>query len=84
MRTDHLVTAEDLERMGERGRWLELVQGELVTVNPLWIVDPRPREVMVHKPGRAVVTLAAGDTLDGGDVLPGFGLSISRLFAALD
>jgi Uma2 family endonuclease len=184
MRTDHLVTAEDLERMGERGRWLELVQGELVTVNPpggehgvlavamaaelwtfvrthglgrvyvesgfvlsrspdtvrgpdvsflshereemgktrrgflpgapdlaveiwspdntmaeltrraaeyleagaqrVWIVDPRSREVTVHAPGRAAAILTEGDTLDGGNVLPGFSLSISSLFAALD
>jgi Uma2 family endonuclease len=30
----HLVTAEDLERMGERGHLFELVRGELVPVNP--------------------------------------------------
>jgi Uma2 family endonuclease len=184
MPADHLVTAEDLERMGERGRWLELVHGELVAVNPpggehgalaallaaelithvnprglgrvyvesgfvllrnpdtvrgpdvsfvsrerdahfpsrqgflpgapdlaieiwspdntmaelarraaeyldagaqqVWIVDPRSRAVTVHAPGRAVAVLTAGDTLDGGDVLPGFSLSILRLFAALD
>jgi Uma2 family endonuclease len=34
MRAKHLVTAEELERMGERGHLLELVRGELVPVNP--------------------------------------------------
>jgi Uma2 family endonuclease len=34
MREGHLVTAEELERMGERGHLFELVRGELVPVNP--------------------------------------------------
>jgi len=50
----------------------------------VWIVDPRSRQVTVHAPDRAAAILTAGDMLDGGNVLPGFSLSISTLFAALD
>lgn len=66
MAVRHLVTVEELERMGAKD--FELVRGE----------------VMVHRPGYAVVTLSAIDTLDGGEVLPGFTLPLARLFAELD
>jgi Uma2 family endonuclease len=174
-----LVTAEDLERMGQRGHLFELVRGELVPVNPpggehgelaalitaellgwvrpvyvesgyvlardpdtvrgpdvsfvsrereavaplrpgflqaapdlaveiwspdnsmpglrakareylaagtrlVWLVDPRRRTVEIHAPGIPVKTRSAGETLDAADVLPGFALSLSGLFSALD
>ena len=50
----------------------------------VWLVHPRSRQVKVHRPGHAPVTLSADDTLDGGDVLPGFTLPLARLFAELD
>jgi Uma2 family endonuclease len=50
----------------------------------VWVVDPDTRQVAVHRPGQAVATLSAGETLDGGDVLPGFPLLLSTLFAELD
>jgi Uma2 family endonuclease len=50
----------------------------------VWIVDPPTRTVQVMRPGRPAVTLSLDDVLDGGDVLPGFSLPVSRLFAELD
>lgn len=50
----------------------------------VWIVDPETRCVAVHRPGQLTVTLSSEQALDGGDVLPGFSLSLSRLFAELD
>ena len=50
----------------------------------VWLVYPHSRQAKVHQPGHAPVTLSADDTLDGGDVLPGFALPLSRLFAELD
>jgi Uma2 family endonuclease len=50
----------------------------------VWLIDPRHRVVEVHTPDRPVTTLATSDTLDGGEVLPGFALPLSRLFAVLD
>ena len=50
----------------------------------VWIVDPRSRQVQVHRPGQPVVTLSVEDRLEGGDVVPGFELQIRDLFAAVD
>lgn len=50
----------------------------------VWIVEPRSRQVQVHRPNQPAVTLSVGDTLDGGDVVSGFTLRISELFAALE
>ncbi len=50
----------------------------------VWVVDPESRQVTVHRPDQAVLTLSATQTLDGGDVLPGFTLLLTRLFAELD
>jgi Uma2 family endonuclease len=46
----------------------------------VWIVEPRSRQVQVHRPNQPAVTLSVGDRLEGGDVVPGFELSISDLF----
>jgi Uma2 family endonuclease len=47
-----------------------------------WRLYPRSRTVEVFRPGRAVVSLGPDDTLDGGDVLPGFAIRVADLFAA--
>jgi len=39
---------------------------------------------MVHRRGQAVLTQSPTETLDGVDVLPGFTLLLTRLFAELD
>ena len=43
-------------------------------------VYPQTRTIAVHQPGRSTVTLAYGDTLDGGDVLPGFTCPLKDIF----
>ena len=50
-----------------------------------WYVDPRTRTVAVYDaPGEPKIVLNQGDdTLDGGDVLPGFSLKISTIFKDL-
>ena len=45
-----------------------------------WIFDPNSRTVIVKTPGGQEQTLGVGDTLDGGDVLPGFELPLSAIF----
>ncbi|MBI4520253.1 MAG: Uma2 family endonuclease [Gemmatimonadetes bacterium] len=47
----------------------------------VWVVDPGPRTVSVHRSGQEVQTLRIGDDLDGGAVLPGFRLPLAKLFA---
>lgn len=50
-------------------------------VRLVWVVNPRTRQVTVHQPGRPMQTVGAGQALDGADVLPGFTLPLSDLFA---
>lgn len=47
----------------------------------VWVLYPTQRVVAVHRAGTdTVVHLSAGDTLDGGDVLPGFRVPVVELF----
>ena len=45
------------------------------------VVDPRRRTVSVHRSRVDVVALTEADALDGGDVVPGWRLPLSDLFA---
>ena len=51
-------------------------------VRLVWAVYPDTRTIDVHRPGAPVVTLTEADTLDGGDVLPGFTCAVSAVFGA--
>jgi Uma2 family endonuclease len=46
----------------------------------VWVVEPLRRQVTVYTPGPVVLIYRDGDTLDGGDVLPGFTLSVTYIF----
>jgi Uma2 family endonuclease len=46
----------------------------------LWLVEPRRRSVTVYEIGHEPKTLPESDTLDGGDVLPGFRLPVADIF----
>lgn len=49
----------------------------------VWVIDlPKRRAVVFHEDGE-VHTLHEADSLDGGDVLPGFHLSLGELFEGL-
>ena len=45
-----------------------------------WIIDPKKQSVRVHTSPTESVFLKADAVLDGGDVLPGFGLPLADLF----
>lgn len=47
----------------------------------VWVVYPRQRAVTVHVLGEPPRTFNEGETLDGGDVLPGFSVAVSDIFA---
>jgi Uma2 family endonuclease len=53
-------------------------------VRMIWEVNLAPRTVRIYTLDGSVKTLDASQTLDGGDVLPGFSLALSELFAELD
>jgi Uma2 family endonuclease len=46
----------------------------------IWIVDPGRRVVEVHSPSGQLTVLSEADVLTGGELLPGFNLSISQWF----
>lgn len=46
----------------------------------LWIVSPRRRTITVHRSLTNIVVLTEDDTLDGGDVVPGFACRVGDLF----
>ena len=55
----------------------------LSEVQLVWYIDPRKRTVRVFTSPDDVTELGEADTLDGGDVLPGFAVEVARLFDQL-
>lgn len=49
-------------------------------VRLVWLVDPETLTVIVFRQDAAPKMIAEGGTLDGGDVLPGFGVPVAELF----
>jgi Uma2 family endonuclease len=49
----------------------------------VWMVYPKTRTIDVYTSPTDSTTLGSADTLDGGDVLPGFTLPVATLFANL-
>ncbi|MDI1482778.1 Uma2 family endonuclease [Polyangium sp. y55x31] len=46
----------------------------------VWLVDPEPRRIVLFTPPNQVKILGPDDTLDGGDVLPGFSCQVADMF----
>ncbi len=46
----------------------------------VWVVDPDSKTVTVYAADGSVKTMAQGETLDGGDVLPGFRCDVNEIF----
>jgi Uma2 family endonuclease len=53
-------------------------------VRIVWLIDPEGRTVEVFVSEDQSTVLDEGQTLDGGNVLPGFTLLLGELFAELD
>lgn len=47
----------------------------------VWLVNPATRTIVVFRAESDPVTLGEADTLDGGDVLPGFTVPVAEIFA---
>ena len=47
----------------------------------VWVVSPKMHTVTVYRSLSDIVVLTEKDTLDGGDVVPGFQISIAEIFA---
>jgi len=50
----------------------------------IWVFYPDSEAIKVHAPKQETQTLRAGDTLEGGDVLPGFSLPVERILPSDD
>jgi Uma2 family endonuclease len=50
-------------------------------VQLVWLVDPASQSVTIFRPDAIPTRLGVGDTLDGGDVLPGFSVPVAEIFA---
>ena len=46
----------------------------------VWLVFPREQQIEVHRPDRAPKIYGVGDTIPGGDLLPGFELAVAAVF----
>ncbi len=59
---------------------LKLAAYHSVSVRLVWVVVPAVRIVRVYPAGAPSHALRVGDTLTGGDVLPGFSVPVAALF----
>jgi Uma2 family endonuclease len=50
----------------------------------VWVIDTGARSIAVLAPRKESQTLGAGDTLDGGEVLPGLTVAVDEILAQAD
>ncbi len=46
----------------------------------VWVVNPEAGAIEIHRPGQRLLTLTEDDTLDGGEILPGFVSPVRDIF----
>ena len=46
----------------------------------VWVVNLKTRTIEIHRPGQPLLTLSEDDTLDGGEILPGFTCPVRDIF----
>jgi Uma2 family endonuclease len=79
------LAVEVLSESNTRGEMRRKLKEYFLTGTQLvWIVDPVQRTVDVHTAPDQLIRLKEGDELDGGALLPGFRLSLERLFARVE
>ncbi len=76
----------EIIRQANTRREMQRKLGEYLSagVRLIWYVYPEERVIDVYAGSPAAHRLTTADTLDGGDVLPGFTLKLAELFAELD
>jgi Uma2 family endonuclease len=67
------VTVSEVE--SKVAEWLEF--GSRI----VWVVSPKLRNVTVYRSLTDIVILTEKDTLDGGEVIPGFQISVAEIFS---
>lgn len=66
------------DRASEVVAKLEMYQEAGVSL--IWLVDPEQETVTIIAAGQPTRVVKQGDTLDGGDVLPGFSVPVAEIF----
>ncbi len=56
------------------------VAGYLAAGTTVWIVDADKKQVEIYVPGQPPARKSADETLEGGDLLPGFRLAVKEIF----
>jgi Uma2 family endonuclease len=74
------LAVEVLSPSNSEEQMLVKVANYLAAGTVVWRVKPVEKEVIVLAPGKPAKTLTINDTLDGGDVLPGFKLAVRDIF----
>jgi Uma2 family endonuclease len=78
------LAVEVLSESNTRGEMeRKLKEYFLAGVRLVWYIDPETRTARVFTAPDEAVTLTESDSLDGGDVLPGFTLPLKKLFAKM-
>lgn len=76
-----LAVEVDFPSTYESARKLQIkIANYLAAGTLLWIVYPETKTVEIYAPGQAMRWVGIDDTLDGGDVLPGFKLAVRDIF----
>jgi Uma2 family endonuclease len=76
------LAVEVLSPDQHRGQFLDKVQFYLLYgVRLVWVIDPETETITIQEPGVEARLLGPGDTLDGGEVLPGFEVAVDEIFA---
>jgi len=73
-----VLSPRDTIREVEEKVWEWLMAGARM----VWVVSPKLRTVTVYRSLTDIVTLTEKDTLDGGDVVPGFKIRVGDIFAS--
>jgi Uma2 family endonuclease len=73
-----------VEVMSPDDRWYDidnkLTEYFDIGVQVVWVADPQRRQVRVYRSLTEIEILGVGDTLAGGEVLPGFDVAVGELF----
>jgi Uma2 family endonuclease len=56
----------------------------LAGARAVWIINPKLRTIAVHRPEMAPYVLTEADTLEGGEVVPGFACEVGKVFTWAD
>jgi Uma2 family endonuclease len=76
------LVVEVLSPSNDPGDMRIKITNYLTAGTTMWVVDPYKKLVGIFAPGQKAQKHGLDDTLDGGEVLPGFTLAVKDIFPA--